>query len=185
MTTQKKKRGRPKTERTIERERIEEMLRNPPPHIRNSTLTPFPFDHKQAEEIEKQMLKDHKSPPMPANFVYEIESAGPENMTHAEIQATVTKYDRVAKYIHEGQITGGKTLADKAAKRIAKVLQKNSDIAEKVASGSWSVTRAANKIHEEWDARGGRSEKTLDKNAKALVKNGLAGNINSLDKAIF
>jgi hypothetical protein len=172
MTTQNKKRGRPKTERTIERERIEEMLRNPPPHIRNSTLTPFPFDHKQADEIEKKMLKDHKSPPMPAKIVYEIESAGPENMTHAEIQATVTKYNRVAKYIHEGQITGGKTLADKAAKRIEKVLQKNSDISEKVASESWSVNRAANKIHEEWDARGDGQKKPSTKTLRRWLKMG-------------
>lgn len=172
MTTQKKKRGRPKTEQTIEMERIEEMLRNPPPHIRNSTLTPFPFDHKQAEEIEKQMLKDHKSPPMPSNIVYEIESAGPENMTHAEIQATVAEYDRVAKNIHQGQITGGKTIANRAVERIAKVLQKNSDIAEKVASGSWSVTRAANKIHEEWDARGDGQKKPSTKTLRRWLKMG-------------
>ena len=172
MTTQKKKRGRPKTERTIEKERIEEMLRNPPPHIRNSTLTPFPFDHKQAEEIEKQMLKDHKSPPMPAKIVYEIESAGPENMTHAEIQATVTKYDRVAKYIHEGQITGGKTLADKAAKRIEQVMRKNSDVNGKLASGSWSVNRAANKIHEEWDARGDGQKRPSTKTLRRWLKMG-------------
>lgn len=159
MTTQKKKRGRPKTEKTIERERIEEILRNPPPHIRNSTLTPFFFDHKQAEETEKQMLKDHKSPPMPASIVYEIESAGPEFMTHAEIQATVAEYDRIAKNIHQGQITGGKTLADKAAKRIEQVMRKNSDVIGRLASKSWSVNRAANKIRDEWATRGDGQEK--------------------------
>lgn len=172
MTTQKKKRGRPKTERTIERERIEEILRNPPPHIRNSTLTPFSFDHKQAEEIEKQILKDHKSPPTPANIVYEIESAGPENMTHAEIQATVTKYDRVGKYIHEGQIKGGKTLSDKAAKRIEQVMRKNSDVIGKLASGSWSVNRAANKIRDEWDARGDGQEKPSTRQLRRWLKMG-------------
>jgi hypothetical protein len=172
MTTQNKKRGRPKTERTIERERIEEMLRNPPPHIRNSTLTPFPFDHEQAEEIEKQMLKDHKSPPMPAKIVYEIESSGPENMTHAEIQATVAEYDRIAKNIHQGQITGGKTQADKAAKRIEQVMRKNSDVIGKLASGSWSVSRAANKIHDEWDARGDGQKKPSTRQLRRWLKMG-------------
>ena len=160
MTTQKKKRGRPKTEQTIEMERIEEMLRNPPPHIRNSTLTPFPFDHKQAEEIEKQMLKDHKSPPMPADIVFAIESAGPEYMTHAEIQETVVEYDRVA----------GKTLTDRAAERIEQVMRKSSDVIGKLASGSWSVNQAANKIHEEWDARGDGREKPSTKTLRRWLK---------------
>ena len=141
MTTQSKKRGRPKTEETMDRERIEEMLRNPPSHIRDSKRTPIIFDHKQAEAIEKQMLKDHKSPPMPASIVFAIESAGPEFMDETEIQATVAEYKRVAEEIHKGQLAGGKKLADRTSERIAQVLKRNPDIAEKVASTAWSVNR--------------------------------------------
>jgi len=185
MTTQSKKRGRPKTEKTLERERIEEMLRNPPSHIRDSKRTPIIFDHKQAEAIEKQMLKDHKSPPMPASIVFAIESAGPEFMDETEIQATVAEYTRVAKNIYQGQIAGGKKLADRAAERIEQVLKRNPDIAEKVASGAWRVNRGAMKIYDEWDKRGDGLQRPSVRNITRWLNIFLAKNINSLDKAIF
>ncbi len=152
MTTEKKKRGRPKNKSTKERERIEEMLRNPPPHIRNSKRKPLTFDHKQAEEIEKQMLKDHKSPPMPANIVYGIESAGPEFMTDDEIALTQAEYTRIKENIHQGQIAGGHKLTDNKNSRREKVFQKNPVLLQKLSSGIWTANRVANKFFDEWDA---------------------------------
>ena len=152
MTTENKKRGRPKNKSTKERERIEEMLRNPPPHIHNSKRKPFLFNLKQAEKIEKQMLKDHKSPPMPANIVYAIESAGPEFMTNDEIALTRAEYTRIKENIYQGQIAGGQKLTAKKNARIEALVQKNPVLLQKLSSGIWTANRVANKFFDEWDA---------------------------------
>ena len=139
------------------RKRIEHMLRNMPPHIPKITAE----QHKELnaqlaafDAIEKQMLRDHKSPPMPAKVVYAIESAGPEFMTEAEIQDTVEKYNRAAGNIKQGQNTGGQTLANRSADRKEKVLEKNPELIRKLTTGIWSVNRIATKLHDEWDKRG-------------------------------
>jgi hypothetical protein len=186
MATVKKKRGRQKTERTLERERTEEMFRNIPAHCRMT-----PSEGKEARDqiaasrlIEKQLLKEHKSPPMPAKLVFQIESAGPELMTDAQIQETISEYARVAKNIQEGQEAGGQKLADKADERRNKVLQKNHDIAVKVTTQKWSVNRGATKLYDEWDKLGDGLPRPAIRTLRRWLNIFLAENINSLDKAI-
>ena len=130
------------------------MLRNPPSHIRDSKRTTIIFDHKQAEAIEKQMLKDHKSPPMPAKNVYEVESASHELMTNADIFKVETDYERVAENIRQGQLAGGQTLADRKNSRRETVLRKNPVLLEKLAPGGRLVSNVAETLHDDWDKLG-------------------------------
>ena len=81
MTVENKKRGRPKSERTKERERIDEMLKNPPPHVqitkkRKKELADW---LESLDQIEETILKEHQSPPMPARLVWAVEDVGGEH----------------------------------------------------------------------------------------------------------
>jgi hypothetical protein len=55
----KKPRGRPKSPATIERERIEDLFRNKPPHlIRNDGFTPS-IDLDHSKQIEDDLIADY------------------------------------------------------------------------------------------------------------------------------
>lgn len=154
MTSSKRGRGRPKSESTLERGRMETMLKNKPSHIRTTAKQIKEIEKQLAagESVRKQMLKKHGSPPMPEQIVYAIESADPEFMTDAEIIATQNDYNRISKNIHRGQVTGARTLAEKSRQRKEFIFQKNSILIQRLGTPGWTANRIANKLHEEWDS---------------------------------
>jgi hypothetical protein len=162
MSPVKGKRGRPKSACTLERERIEDMMKNIPANMRMTAAEKREATIQIAESkaLEKRILKEHKSPPMPANIVFAMESAGPEFMTEEEIEATVNKYQRIEKNIKDGQNLGGKKVATRAADRAKRVLEKNNDLVTRVRAGrNLTANSAAKIIYTEWEIPGiGREE---------------------------
>lgn len=156
MALVKKKRGRPMTARTLTRKRVEELLRNIPPAQKMTAgeRAVVATQLTTLDALKKQMLKDHKSPPMPAKNVYEVESASHELMTNADIFKVETDYERVAENIRQGQLAGGKTLADRKNSRRETVLRKNPVLLEKLAPGGRLVSNVAETLHDDWDKLG-------------------------------
>jgi hypothetical protein len=169
MSPVKGKRGRPKSARTLERERIEDMMKNIPANMRMTASEKKTVTAQlvKLDVLKKSILKAHKSPPMPANTVFEIESACPEFMTEEEIEETVKRYQRVEEHIKDGQQRGGEKIATKAADRARRVLEKNNDLVRLVRAGkNLTAHSAAKTIYDEWEHRangqaGGRGDGSL------------------------
>ena len=88
------KRGRPKSAQTLEREKIEAWLKNPPAHIRLLTKKERQLlkDSFEASEKLRQNLLAGHSPLIPHSLIYDLESIGHELLEGYE-QAILNKYE--------------------------------------------------------------------------------------------
>jgi hypothetical protein len=166
-----KKRGRPISERTIEKHRIKELLDNPPTHIRpmneaerreiDSMLDSF-------EKAEKQILRQYRtSATIPKSHAYEMASLGDESLQGLE-SAIIA---RDSQYQMDASITrskGGQARGNEPSFRAQKLAEINKDLIDKVNSGEISAGEAARLIHNRWQTRGlpslrQPSQKTLER----------------------
>ena len=88
MATDKQptKRGRPKSAQTLEREKTEAWLKNPPSHIPPMTKEERQWWDdfiKNSEEAQRAILAGH-SPLLPHSLIYDLESLGDESMHGCE-----------------------------------------------------------------------------------------------------
>ncbi len=151
MPPDKKPRGRPKSRKTLEREREEEILRDAPKMDADDTeLLEQKLWLIQSGQLEKKLLKQHQSPPMPQGIVWAVESAYDEFMTEEQIAATHEEYTRIKSSIREGQLSGGQTGTDIANMRKHAIFQKNAILIAKLGTRGWPVNRIAQIIHDEW-----------------------------------
>ena len=172
-----KKRGRPISERTIEKRRIKELLENPPAHVR-------PMNEEERCEIdsmldsfgkvEKQILRQYRtSATIPKSHAYEMASLGDESLQSFE--STIVARDQ--QYQMDARRTrskGGQARGNEPHFRAQKIAEINKDLIKKVKSGQISAGEAARRIHSRWQTRGvpgirQPSQKTLERDIRGVV----------------
>ena len=162
MNLQSKKRGRPKSLKTLEKERIDEILSTCPPALK---MTP-----KQAKEQNK-IFESHRkilsdihaefSPTISQELIEEYASLHDESM-HGYEQKIADKWEKAHAALSTGQKSGARETAKKAATRAQTIWGKNQDLAKRIATKNLSVTGASKIILNEWDKRGdGESQPTV------------------------
>jgi hypothetical protein len=155
------KKGRPKSAETVERERIETMLKNPPAHISRMTDQEREEVQHLLDELEQQqkiMLSQH-SRTIPDELIYAYESVGHRELFEETLELLASEAEIIKKYntlvedTHKGQKKGAATTAQKANSRANKVWSKNQDLLNRIGR-SHSVHSASQKIKDEWLSRG-------------------------------
>lgn len=154
----KKPRGRPPNAATIERRRIEEILKNPPAY-----LPPITDDEKQqvedsfkaSEIIRKRILKDYKhSATIPDDHAYTMASLGDESLEGYE-DVIISRDDEYRRVANENRRNGAKATRGEAEKWIKALLTKNKSLIGKIKpNGPHTITGVARIIVGEWDQRG-------------------------------
>jgi len=154
MTIKPRKRGRPKSERTLTLENDEKALQGI--ISRGKSMTPDEIKSQNEwllnlEQTDTEILKNNVSPPMPKNSVYANESASPEFYTDEEIKTITDNYKNTKRNIHQGQLAGAQKLAVRKNSTLKKIIAKNSVPIQRLLAKKWSVSQAAKKLHEDWD----------------------------------
>ena len=171
------KRGRPLCAATIEKQRIEDLLTNPPSHIRpmtkeerremDSMLDSF-------DKAEKEILREYRtSVTIPKSHAYEMASLGDESLNgfESEILARDKQYLINAE---RSRTKGGQGRGNELKFRARRLAEINQDLIKKVESGEISVGEVARRIHSRWLKRGvpgtsRPSQKTLERHIKRVV----------------
>lgn len=149
-----KKRGRPKSDKTLQAEEIDELFSNAPSHLK-----------AHAEELKKQeefikfiqnSLKElHAdfSPTIPHSVIEDFASIYDESM-HGFEREILDSFYKSNKTLAEGQKVGGNVIATRANKRAQIIWEKNSDLARRIMSKNLTVNGASKIIFDNWDIRG-------------------------------
>lgn len=150
----KRGRGRPKKAETVELERIQNLLDNPPPYIPKLTEEQrewFRSFLESSEQVKQKILKDHGHMTS-QKLIYELESiwsALPE-----EARLVVKIYaDHVAN-LQSARQRGAKDTEKNAKTKAEKLWSKNEYLANKIRSGAFSLSQASQIIHDSWNIRG-------------------------------
>jgi hypothetical protein len=178
----KKPRGRPPNAATIERRRIEEILKNPPAY-----LLPITDDEKQqvedsfkaSEIIRKQILRDYKtSVIVPDDHAYRMASLGDESMEGYE--GKIIKQDaKYRKLIKKNRNNGTKGTRAAAEKKVEELYEKNKSLIDKIKpNGPLTINGVARTIIMDWPRRGvvddeAPSERTIRTRLNKIVGKGL------------
>lgn len=154
-----KQRGRPKSARTLERERIKTMFKNHPAHIPRMTeeaREKIKVNLAASKKLEEELIADY-SPTISHNLILELASLGDESMYGHE-EAALKKYEKLKVAEHSGRLSGAQKTADKAKARANIVWGKNQDLVKRIGI-SQTVHSASQKILNEWVSRGDNGKK--------------------------
>jgi hypothetical protein len=160
MTTQPKKRGRPKSKQTLEKEATEAWLKNPPPHIKRMTPEEkklWDEDAAHSEKVRKSLVANY-SPLTPYSLVYELESLGDESMFGHE-QDILDRYEKYKNKEMHGKINGAAETSSQADANAEKLWAKNQALVQRIEKGSLSLHGAAKSIFNDWSNKGIEGEK--------------------------
>lgn len=149
------KRGRPKSVKTLERERTEAWLKNPPAHIPPMTEEDKEWLRvflKSSEEARKSILKGH-SPLIPHSLIYDLESIGHELLEGHE-QAILDKYGEFKNKEFIGRLSGSDETASQADTLARRLWAKNSALLKRIESGNLTLNGASKIIHDDWVNKG-------------------------------
>jgi len=158
MTTNKsliKKRGRPKSQETLEKESTEAWLKNLVAHI-----PPMAEEEKEwlklflesSEKARKSILKGH-SPLIPHSLIYDLESIGHELLEGHE-KAIFDKHEEYKNKEFIGRASGTHETASKADLMAKRLWTKNSALVKRIQSGNLTPNGASKIIFDEWKNRG-------------------------------
>lgn len=154
------KRGRPKSAKTLEKERTEAWLKNPPAHILPMTEKDKEWLRvflKSSEEARKSILEGH-SPLIPHSLIYDLESIGHELLEGYE-QDILDKYEEYKNKEITGRINGADETASQANVMAKRLWTKNSALAKRIQSGNLTLNGASKIIHDDWQHRGTEGSK--------------------------
>ena len=148
-------RGRPKSPETLERERIEAMLKNRPTHI-----PPMTEEDKEwlrgflesSAKARKSILDGH-SPLIPHSLIYDLESIGHELLEGYE-QAILDKYEEYKNKEFIGRANGSDETASQADVSASRLWTKNSALVKRIQSGNLTPNGAAKIIFDDWKNKG-------------------------------
>ena len=160
MTTPHKKRGRPKSKQTLEREATEAWLRNPPPHIKRMTPEEKKFweeDAAHSEKVRKSLIADYGLL-IPHSLVYELASLGDESMFGHE-QDVLDRYEKYITKQTEGQLNGAQETAIQADSNAERLWNKNQALVKRIEEGTLSLNGAAKIISNDWLNKGIEGER--------------------------
>jgi hypothetical protein len=103
MNLIRKPRGRPKSKATIEKERIEALFKNKPPHLIRDDGFTSSIDLEHAKHIEDDLLADFPCS-VPHNLIFAANSHYEDPADEIKVQDQVAK---TLAAISDGQIKGG------------------------------------------------------------------------------
>ena len=156
--SENKKRGRPKSKLTLERERQEKMfseIRKTHPLTKEQKEF-YETMEKNGEEVRKQILKDFKTHKIiPDDHAYTMASLGDESLIGYE-NKIIAQDDYYKQKIKKSTARGGETLYEEALARAKSVWSKNKDLIERMNKKEKKLTLngAAGIIRDEWFKRG-------------------------------
>jgi hypothetical protein len=149
-----KKRGRPLSKETLEKQRIEKMMRTIPTHLPRLTdeeHAEIEESFKHNEKIRLEILKTYKYGSWtPDEHAYNMASLGDESFEGYEqkVLDDDAKYSQQAKKIRAD--AGGENKR-RAQPRQEKVMEINKALIEKISkSHTYNTHRIAKMIHEQW-----------------------------------
>ena len=150
-----KSKGRPPSEATLEKKRIEKMLRNMPPHISPLSakeLSSLEESFAHSETIRQEILKTYKhGKTTPDSHAYSMASLGDESLIgHEEkILADDAKY---AERAQDFRARGAKAMSNKNAARRAAIREINQCLISRIEPGSrYTLHSVAQMIHSQWE----------------------------------
>lgn len=149
------KKGRPKSAQTLEREKTEAWLKNPPAHI-----PPMTEEDKEwlrvflesSEKARKSILEGH-SPLIPHSLIYDLESIGHELLEGYE-QAILNKYEEYKNKELIGRVSGSEETASQADTLARRLWEKNGSLVKRIQSGNLTPNGAAKIIFDDWKNKG-------------------------------
>jgi hypothetical protein len=149
-----KKRGRPQSESTLEKLRIDKMMREIPSHIKRLTAeekAELEESFKHSEKIRLEILKTYKHGSWtPDEHAYNMASLGHESFEGYEqkVLDDDARYSQKAKKIRADASAENKR---KAGIRQRKVMEINKALLEKLKnSRTYNTHRIATMIHDQW-----------------------------------
>ena len=165
------KRGRPPSEATIEKRRIEEFLENPPAHTLMNKEKRREIDSMldSLNKAEREILRQYRtSPNIPKSHAYEVASLGDESLQgfESEIIARDQQYQLDAE---TRRFNGGLVRESEANDEAQRLVDANQDLVKEIHSGQLSIGRAAQKLHDHWPTRGVPS-KGIDEDKKPSLR---------------
>ena len=149
------KRGRPKSAQTLEREKTEAWLKNPPAHIPPMTEEDKEWVRvflESSEKARKSILEGH-SPLIPHSLIYDLESIGHELLEGYE-QAILDKYEEYKNKEFIGRVSGSEETASQADTLARRLWAKNSALVKRIQSGNLTPNGAAKIIFDDWENKG-------------------------------
>jgi hypothetical protein len=149
------KKGRPKSAQTLEREKTEAWLKNPPAHI-----LPMTEEDKEwlrvflesSEKARKSILEAH-SPLIPHSLIYDLESIGHELLEGYE-QAILNKYEEYKNKELIGRVSGSEETASQADTLARRLWGKNGSLVKRIQSDNLTPNGAAKIIFDDWKNKG-------------------------------
>lgn len=159
MNTPPKKRGRPKSAATIEKDNITKLFENIPPHLKSSKKG-LEEQNKLVKMLQNYLKNLHAefSPTIPAKVIDDLASINDDSMSGYERQI-LDAYYKAENILADGQLQGAKATSELANKRAQNVWGKNPDLIRRIHSGNLKINGASKILFIEWDKRGDDEEK--------------------------
>ena len=149
------KKGRPKSVQTLEREKTEAWLKNPPAHIRLLTKKErrlLQDSFEASEKLRQNLLAGH-SPLIPHSLIYDLESIGHELLEGYE-QDILDKYGQYKNKETIGRANGSDEAASQADTSARRLWTKNSALVKRIESGNLTLNGASQIIFDDWKNKG-------------------------------
>jgi hypothetical protein len=149
MNLIKRPRGRPKSKATIEKERIEALFRNKPPHLIRDDGFTSSIDLERGKQIEDELLAAFPRS-VSHHIIFAAYSHFEDPAEDIMVQALVAK---ALAAVSNGQILGGEITKQKSLKKATALWTKNQDLVVMMQTKG-KADRTAWKIINAWDKRG-------------------------------
>jgi hypothetical protein len=182
-----KKRGRPLGKATLEKLRLEKMMREMPAHLPTLTAdekAQLEEGFKHSEKIRREILETYKYGSWtPDEHAYNMASLGHESFEGYELQVLDDddRYSRLAKKIRRD---AGAENKRKAEIRQVKVMEINKALIVKIGnSNSYNIHRVATMIHEQWTSmKPVQRLATEDKNMPCRGDGGIPASVRTITR---
>ena len=163
----KKGRGRPPSQETIERHRIEEMFKNRPQHIKQADFDDQDAMLKSMDAACRDLLSHYKSyPTIPQSHIYEMASIGDEAM-HSYESLIIQNNERLMDDIHIDRQKGSQETQSNSQKTARALCEKNKILLERMQPfGRLSKNQVASIIQSQWEYIPTESRQAGEENLK-------------------
>ena len=153
--SQKRGRGRPKSEATIQREKIDALFASRPSYLpkEESALTKALREAKPHNDaVEQQILRDYKyDVTVPDDHAFTMASLGDESLYGHEAAIIAQDQAHIARVARQ-RSAGARATKQNSQNRAGLVIEKNKILISRlIESGKRSVSHVAKKICSEWD----------------------------------
>lgn len=152
----KKRPGRPPSQATLEKRRIEAMLQKMPSHIPKLTeeeKLELDRNFQHNEKIRQEILKSYKhGRTTPDAHAYAMASLGDESLIDHE-QGILDDDDKYARRAKQYREEGTRTTRNNKVTRQEVIRGINHNLISKIqSSGTYTVYRVAKMIYDQWDS---------------------------------